>query len=359
MASSNPAYRPDIDGLRAVAILSVVVFHAFPSVLSGGFVGVDIFFVISGFLISSILFKNLAQGSFSFADFYSRRVRRIFPALILVLAASFAIGWFILLPDEYMQLGKHMAAGAGFVQNFVLWKESGYFDIDSQLKPLLHLWSLSIEEQFYLLYPLLLWAAWRLRFNVLAIVGLLCLVSFGLNVAWVGQNAVAAFYAPVTRFWELMAGAVLAYLTVLKPESVVLQRAAAVKDILSFSGLLLILSAVIGLDKSSQFPGWWALGPVLGACLLILAGPAAWVNRKILANKLAVFVGLISYPLYLWHWPLLSFAQILTGKAASVGVRIVIVAVSLMLAWLTYRFIETPIRSSQFRLHKMSTAVPA
>ncbi len=350
MTSSNPAYRPDIDGLRAIAILSVVVFHAFPTVLSGGFVGVDVFFVISSFLISSILFRNLAQGSFSFADFYARRIRRIFPALILVLAASFVIGWFILLPDEYMQLGKHMAAGAGFVQNFVLWKESGYFDTDSQLKPLLHLWSLSVEEQFYLIYPLLLWAAWRLRFNALALIGVICLASFGLNVAWVGNNATAAFYAPVTRFWELMAGAMLAYAGQFKPEA--LGRSASANNVLSLAGLALIAAAAFWLQKADPFPGWLALAPVLGALLLILAGPGAWVNRQILASKLAVFVGLISYPLYLWHWPLLSFVQILTSEAPTVAVRIAAVVIAFALAWLTYRFVERRIRFGQVRFGK-------
>ncbi len=164
--NARPAYRPDIDGLRAVAILSVVTYHAFPTKLRGGFVGVDMFFVISGFLISTIIFRSLQRGDFSFTEFYAHRIKRIFPALILVLAACYTFGWFALLPDEYKQLGKHMAAGAGFVQNFVIWKEAGYFDTTSELKPLMHLWSLAIEEQFYLLYPVLIWGAWRTGLSV-------------------------------------------------------------------------------------------------------------------------------------------------------------------------------------------------
>ena len=182
MHNAHPVYRPDIDGLRAIAILSVVIYHAFPTKLRGGFVGVDIFFVISGFLISSIIFRSLQRGDFSFSEFYARRVRRIFPALILVLAASYTVGWFVLLPDEFKQLGKHMAAGAGFVQNIVLNKEAGYFDTASELKPLMHLWSLSIEEQFYLIFPVLIWGAWRLGLNALSVALLLVLLSFGLNL---------------------------------------------------------------------------------------------------------------------------------------------------------------------------------
>ena len=154
-------YRADIDGLRAIAILSVVLFHAFPTFTRGGFVGVDIFFVISGFLISGIVFRGLWQGGFSFSSFYVHRTRRIFPALVLVLAATYVFGWFWLLPEEFARLGQNMAAGAGFVKNLVLWRESGYFDTASELKPWLHLWSLAIEEQFYLIYPLAIWLMWR------------------------------------------------------------------------------------------------------------------------------------------------------------------------------------------------------
>lgn len=323
----------------------------------------DIFFVISGFLISSILFRSLLRNDFSFAEFYAHRVKRIFPALILILAVSFVLGWFILLPDEYMRLGKHIAAGAGFVQNFVLWKESGYFDIDSQMKPLLHLWSLSVEEQFYLIYPFLIWAAWRLKHNVLVIVSLLALLSFGLNVQMVGHDATAAFFLPYTRFWELMAGAELAYLQAFRrdqlakwitgshlhpfstnPETMDSWRGTNIRNLFSFGGLLLILAAIIGLHKSDQFPGWWALLPVLGAVLMILSGPDAWPNRKILSSRLMIFVGLISYPLYLWHWPLLSFVYILDSGAPSLEMRAAIILLSLLLAWLTYRFLEKPIR---------------
>lgn len=359
----HPSYRPDIDGLRAVAILSVVLFHAFPTRLQGGFVGVDIFFVISGFLISTIIFRSLQKNDFSFIEFYAHRVKRIFPALIVVLAASYTFGWFALLPDEFKQLGKHMAAGAGFVQNFVLWKEAGYFDTASELKPLMHLWSLAIEEQFYLIFPVMIWAAWRGGLNVLTVVILLALISFGLNVSWIEKDAVKTFFVPQTRFWELLAGSVLAYLQFFKPKAigdwlsrwvfhrvifkhppVPAKQGAVLVQLTSVVGLLLIILAAVALHKGKPFPGWWALAPVVGAALLIFSGPNAWVNQKILGNRLMVFVGVISYPLYLWHWPILSFARIVESEMPAREIRVGAVALSFVLAWLTYRLVERPIR---------------
>lgn len=359
----HPVYRPDIDGLRAVAILSVVIFHAFPFRLPGGFVGVDVFFVISGFLISTIIFRSLQRGDFSFAEFYAHRIKRIFPALIVVLTACYAFGWFTLLPNEFKQLGKHMAAGAGFVQNIVLWQEVGYFDTASELKPLLHLWSLAIEEQFYLIFPVLIFAVWRIGLNVLTVVLLLVLISFGLNITGVTTNPTETFFMLQTRAWELLAGSILAYLQFFKRakfsawmqrwmfhpvlfrhpnESA--QRGEVLNNTLSVVGLLLLVAAMLFISKGKPFPGWWALLPVSGAFLLILAGPEAWGNRVILANKLMVFVGLISYPLYLWHWPILSFARILEGENTSREIRMGAVVLSFVLAWLTYRLIEMPIR---------------
>lgn len=211
MLQTHPKYRPDIDGLRAIAVLSVVAFHAFPNYLKGGFIGVDIFFVISGFLISTIIFENLDKGTFSFSEFYARRIKRIFPSLLLVLVTSYTFGWFVLLSDEYTQLGKHIAAGAGFVSNFALWSESGYFDNSTDTKPLLHLWSLGIEEQFYIIWPPLLYVAWKRKFNLLTLVILVAFISFLLNLKGVKHDSTATFYAPQTRFWELLCGNILAW----------------------------------------------------------------------------------------------------------------------------------------------------
>ena len=292
---THPAYRSDIDGLRAIAILSVIGFHAFPDWVRGGFIGVDIFFVISGFLISTIILDSLKRYSFSFVEFYSRRVKRIFPALILVLLASFACGWFALLPDEYEQLGKHIAAGGGFVANFAIWNESGYFDNAADTKPLLHLWSLGIEEQFYIIWPLLLWATWKCRFNLLLTTVLVATISFALNIGTSNSDVVAAFYAPHTRFWELLIGAHLAYLRVFHQS---IPRAPKTGDgnLRSFVGAALLAVAMSLITKERAFPGWWALLPTVGTALMISAGSQAWLNRAVLSNRVLVWFGLSSYP---------------------------------------------------------------
>lgn len=358
-----PVYRPDIDGLRAVAILSVVIYHAFPSALPGGFVGVDVFFVISGFLISTIIFRSLLRGDFSFTEFYIHRIKRIIPALIVVLSACYAFGWFALLPDEFKQLGKHIAAGAGFLHNFILWQEVGYFDTVAEQKPLMHLWSLAIEEQFYLIFPVLIFAVLRTGLNVMTVVLSLGLISFGLNISGITANPTGTFFMPQTRVWELLVGSALAYLQLFKREKFFAwmqhwmfhpilfrhappsaRRGEVLNNLLSVVALLLLVAAIFIIDQSKPFPGWWALLPVSGASLLILATPEALVNRVILANRLMVFAGLISYPLYLWHWPILSFTRILEFETPTIGMRIAAVALSFVLAWLTYRLIEIPVR---------------
>lgn len=360
---SHPKYRPDIDGLRAVAVLAVVAFHAFPSWVRGGFIGVDVFFVISGYLISTIIFENLDKGTFSYVEFYARRIKRIFPALLLVLIACFSFGWFALMADEYKQLGKHIAAGAGFVSNFSLWNESSYFDNSADTKPLLHLWSLGIEEQFYIVYPLSLWFAWKRKFNLLTITILVTIASFVLNINGIKQDMVATFYSPQTRFWELLSGSILAWFTLYKKDALAnvkhnldLQLSRIIKrenrwfdgktlsNVLSFFGSLLLLYGFWEINKELSFPGLWALVPVLGAALIITAGTKAWVNRTILSNKVAVWFGLISFPLYLWHWPILSFARIIESEAPSRNVRIAAVVLSIFLAWLTYKLVERPLR---------------
>lgn len=370
----HPKYRADIDGLRALAVLSVVGFHAFPSLIRSGFIGVDVFFVISGFLISTIIFENLERDSFSFLDFYARRIRRIFPALVLVLLAGYGLGWITLLADEFKQLGKHIAGGAGFVSNLVLRNESGYFDNAANTKPLLHLWSLGIEEQFYVVWPLLLWLAWKLRLNLVACLIALAAISFGLNVSKIGKDAVAAFYTPQTRFWELMIGSLLAYLTLhqqswpfarlrghlsrllslISPQPTSAALHVRTHDCLSAFGIILMATAAFVITGNKQFPGWWALLPTFGTGLVISGGQGAWLNRKILASPTMVWLGLISYPLYLWHWPLLSFERIVEGEAPSLELRIVTVLISIGLAWLTYILFEKPIRFGGYR--KITTA---
>lgn len=345
-ALDTHSYRPDIDGLRAIAVLAVLAFHGFPDALPGGFVGVDIFFVISGYLITRIILDGLEQGTFTFLDFYSRRVRRIFPALALMLITCIAVAWWLLLPAEFRRLGAHVSAGAGFVSNLLLWTESGYFDTAAEFKPLLHLWSLGIEEQYYLVWPLLLFLLRRHVRRILWMVLLIAVGSFALNVWAVNRDASAAFYLPPTRFWELMIGSVLAYIHVYRPQHL-FANGGRFSNLLAIGGAVLLAAALALLNEGRVFPGWWALLPTFGAALLIAAGPGTWINRTILSDRRLVFVGLISYPLYLWHWPLLTYARIYFGQEPSWSARCAALALSFLLAWMTYRFVETKIRHAK------------
>jgi peptidoglycan/LPS O-acetylase OafA/YrhL len=333
-------YRPDIDGLRALAVVGVLIFHAFPGALRGGFTGVDIFFVISGFLITRIIAGEAAQGHFSIAAFYGRRIQRIFPALLLVMACCVAFGWFALFPDELKMLGKHVFGGSAFLSNIFLWREVGYFDTAAETKPLLHLWSLGIEEQFYVAWPLLiLWAAPRRK--ILLCAGILAALSFALNVGGIRAFPSATFYLPAARAWELLAGALLACAGTVTSLG---DRASKRQlDLISLLGLLMIALSYGLISKDHAFPGWWALLPVAGAVLLIAAGPHGAVNR-VLASKPLVGIGLISYPLYLWHWPLLSFAQIVESGTPSAALRGAAVVLAVLLAWATWRLLERPLR---------------
>ena len=355
--SADLEYRADIDGLRAIAVLPVVMFHAFPSVLSGGFIGVDVFFVISGFLISSIMLKELAQERFSYRTFYARRIRRLVPSLALVLTASVAAGWVALFPHEFASLGRNVAGAAAFVSNFVLYRQSGYFDSAAEAKPLLHLWSLGIEEQFYLVWPLLLATITPRPRGALLSCILMLAVSFALNVYVTRTNASEAFYMPFTRWWELMTGAILGWFTVFgapaflygSVDRFLLAPNWIAREIGAAAGLSLILGGTIGMHNSIEFPGWWALVPVSGANLLI-ASKGAWLNRKVLASTPLVAIGIISYPLYLWHWPLLAFARASAPSGEpSAFVIAGLVAVSFVLAALTYLGIEKPIRFGKWR----------
>lgn len=342
---AHPKYRSDIDGLRAVAVISVTGFHAFPSLMPGGFIGVDIFFVISGFLISTIIFKNLELKQFNILDFYIRRIKRIFPALLLVLLVCLAFGWFTLLAGEYAQLGKHTAAGAGFISNFVLLNESGYFDSSSDTKPLLHLWSLGIEEQFYILWPLLVWVAWRYNQSLLLVLLLCTTISFGLNILNIKTDEVSTFYLPQTRAWELLFGAIAAWLS-LNQKDLVQNLSLIHKNLLSFIGFTLLLAGLSFINKQSLFPGLLSLLPCLGTVLIILAGEHSYFNKIFLTSRPIIWFGLISFPLYLWHWPLLSFAHIVENETPSRLIRISAVFIAIVFAWLTYKLIERPIRFS-------------
>jgi peptidoglycan/LPS O-acetylase OafA/YrhL len=360
-------YRPDIDGLRGIAVLAVVGFHASPSNFRGGFIGVDVFFVISGFLITGLILGQLELHRFSLAEFYARRIRRLFPALIAVMLVVWVAGWRFLLVDEYQLLGKHIAASAAFVPNVVFWNEINYFDVEAGRKQLLHLWSLGVEEQYYLVWPALVYLFLRYRF-FLPGVAVLFLLSFAANVVLTRQSPDAAFYLPHTRFWELLTGSLLAIVGVSRnaaatarlPRPVVAlctpNATPAINDVKSLAGLILILASISLIRRGSAFPGWWALLPTLGAALVISAGPEARINRFILAHPIMVLAGLISYPLYLWHWPLLSLAYMAEGGHLTKFVKFAAVGAAFPLAWLTYRFIEQPVRFG-VRARRLKTAL--
>jgi len=334
------SYRSDIDGLRAIAVLSVILCHAGVPWASGGFTGVDVFFVISGFLITSLILKELKDGTFTLPGFWERRARRILPALAVVVFATLAAGWFLYLPEDYEALGKQVAAQAVFGSNVLFYKEAGYFDSASFLKPLLHTWSLAVEEQFYLLFPLAAFAVWKKarRYFVQALTGLAAL-SFVLCVIVTNNNTELAFYMLPFRMWELFTGALIAYYAQ-NPKAVsgVWRNAAAL------SGLTAILLPVVFYTNETPFPGWAALAPCLGAGAIIWAGlhGQTWVG-KVLSLQPVVFVGLVSYSWYLWHWPAIVFAKYIP-EFFDAKIAALCVAGSLVAAVLSWKFIETPFR---------------
>ena len=339
-------YRRDIDGLRSVAVLSVVAYHYFPPVLRGGFIGVDVFFVISGYLISGIIFSEIDKDDFSILRFYRRRINRIFPALGLVLIASLVLGWLSLFPDEYRSLGQNIVASTAFLENIYLWLQTGYFDSDAVKKPLLHIWSLGVEEQFYILYPPMLVLAHRLRILNATFLVTCCLISFGASLYAMGYSQSADFYLPFTRYWELGVGGILAW----RERSVAGGGApfawvqAVPATVRSGAGGVAIMAGFFLINARTPFPGTAALLPVLGAALIIGAGPATLPNRVVLSNRLAVFIGKISYPLYLWHWPLLAFLYIVNIEKPEPPIRLVLIVIAFVLATATWLLVETPIR---------------
>lgn len=336
----NPAYRPDVDGLRAVAVLAVILYHAGLVALPGGYVGVDIFFVISGFVITGAIQPDMAAGRFLVRDFYERRIRRIFPALFFMVAVSLCIGWFVMMPDDLKRLGQSSVANAFFASNFFFLKDTGYFGATAAAKPLLHTWSLAVEEQFYLLLPLYLvllqrWSESAMRW-----------VTLGLAVASLVLAAVATRYEPnasffmlPTRAWELLAGVMLAQRMLPASRSI---RGEWVRALL---GIGLIAFALTSYTEKTPFPGIAAIPPVLGAVLIISAGTRSGVRVNAwLASKPMVFIGQISYPLYLWHFPMLGFASYMSLTGLSMAQMVAVNAAIVLAALVSWRFLEQPIR---------------
>lgn len=336
-------YRSDIEGIRAVSIVIVILVHAFPELCPSGFIGVDIFFVVSGYLITGMLLADLKAASFSFLNFYARRARRIIPPLFIVLITVWGMGFFLLLPNEFAHLGEHLVAASSFSSNFLLWREASYFDIPFELKPLIHLWSLAVEEQFYLTWPVLLflWHKKKWRLGPL-FVGLFSL-SISLNWGKIENQDWPLFYLFPTRSWELLAGGALAFFG--RKERISFLHS----WIFPWSGVFfLALGLLTSAEMQKTGSGLFALCPVLCALLLISANPNNWMNKKLLSHPISVFLGKTSYSLYLWHWVLLAFARILRGDTPPVELRLQAIGLAIVLAILTWYWVERPLKTSSF-----------
>ena len=333
-------YRADIDGLRSLAIAPIVLFHAGFSTFSGGFVGVDIFFVISGYLITSIIAGEVDEGRFDLWRFYERRIRRIFPALVAMLLASSLAAWVLLFPLDLQAYGESVVASTGFFANVSFWRQSGYFDTQSDLKPLLHTWSLAVEEQFYLFFPLLLLACHRWALGRRGLVWALLGASFALSLYGVNHWRDGAFYLIPTRAWELLMGSVLAL------RAMPMLRSHALREGLAGLGLALIGASVFAYDSQTPFPGLAALPPCLGSALIIWTGQSGQQTRmaRLLTLRGFVVLGLMSYSLYLWHWPVIVFSHHWTLEAQTLASKSALVLASLACAFASWRWIEGPTR---------------
>lgn len=336
-------YRAEIDGLRSIAVLPVMLFHGGIAGFSGGFVGVDVFFVISGYLITSLILGEMSRGEFTLLGFYERRARRILPALFLVIACCLPIAWLWMLPPELQEFGRSVMAVLLFLSNFLFFQEAGYFGPNVDLMPLIHTWSLAVEEQFYLLYPLFLMILFRFgTASIASLLSFMALLSLLLSGFFSASMPDFAFYLLPTRAWELFFGALAALHLAGNPIS---GLPIMLRNIAALLGLSMIGYAVVSFDDSTVFPGWAALIPVTGTVLIILfAQSGTWVNR-ILQLRPLVFIGLISYSAYLWHQPLFAFARLRSFEQPGAGMYLVLIVLSLLLAWLSWRFVETPFRN--------------
>ena len=335
-------YRADIDGLRAIAIIPVVLYHAGIQAFGGGFVGVDIFFVISGYLITAVIASDIRAGRFSLARFYERRIRRIFPALFTVVAASCVAAYFVFMPLDFKRFGASVSAMTLFASNLLFWRQSGYFDAAADLKPLLHTWSLAVEEQFYLLFPIILLLISGLRQNRRrTVIILLAVVSFVCSVWQVAADPTAAFYLPLARAWELLVGSVLALSIVPAIRRRYWNEAAGIL------GIGLIAWSVLRFSAETPFPGINALLPCAGAALIIHSGTSqVTLVSRALSTQVAVLIGLISYSLYLWHWPVIVFAKYVSPEELSTTTVAAVLAVATLVALLSWRFVESPFRGA-------------
>ena len=339
-------YRAEIDGLRALAVLPVILFHAGFEWFSGGFVGVDVFFVISGYLITTIIISEMAEGKFSIVNFYERRARRILPALFFVMIACLPFAWLLLTPYDLKDFGQSLVGVSTFSSNILFWLESGYFDTAAELKPLLHTWSLAVEEQYYILFPIFLMLTWRLGIKwVLILLSIVFLISLGL-AEWATQYATnskiisGAFFLLHTRVWELLVGVFVAFY--LKHNTHL--QSHSTNQVLSLLGFVMVIYSIFAFDKSIPFPSLYALIPTIGTGLLILCAVPKTLVHKLLSLKYIVGIGLISYSAYLWHQPLLAFARHSLLIDVSNVILIIFCFASFMMAWLSWYYVEKPFR---------------
>ncbi len=347
-------YRPEIDGLRALAVIPVILFHAGLEAFSGGFVGVDVFFVISGFLITTIILSEKERGTFSLLNFYERRARRILPAMFLVMLACLPAAWLWLTPLDMEDFSKSLAAVSIFSSNILFWHESGYWEVASELKPLLHTWSLAVEEQYYVLFPLFLMAMWRFRrrwifssFMMIAAVSLLA-AQWGSY-----RHPEATFFLLPTRAWELAIGAGIAFYFLYRPHAIHTRPfRKPYNEILGLLGLLMIAWSVFALDKTVPFPGFHALPATVGTGLIILFSSPQTLVGRLLGTRLLVGIGLTSYSIYLWHFPLIVFARHRSLTEPGEMLLLSLALLSLPLAWLSWRYVERPFRQKDVTSRK-------
>ncbi|PCI17538.1 MAG: hypothetical protein COB62_07460 [Piscirickettsiaceae bacterium] len=356
----HPTYRKDIDGLRAVAVISVILFHSGVTLFSGGYVGVDVFFVISGFLITTIIYREIEANEFSIARFYERRIRRIFPALFAVIVFCLIMGFLFYSPDDFRRIAKTIRYTVIFYSNYFFARKTGYFDSDAELDPLLHMWSLAVEEQYYIVFPAVLFIVSKyLKKKYLLWLSVIFVVSFVASVYGVQSNLNRAFFATGGRAWELILGSFIALNTIPNIKSLL------IKNILSLVGLILILSSIFLFNDETVFPGPSALLPCVGAALIIYSGIESsekLLVGKILSLKPFVFIGIISYSLYMWHWPLIIFSEHLLIRPLLMTETFFLLGLIGVVSYFSWKYIEQPFRSDRFfadqkRLFKVTLSI--
>jgi peptidoglycan/LPS O-acetylase OafA/YrhL len=357
-------YRPEIDGLRAIAVLPVILFHAGFKFFSGGYVGVDVFFVISGYLITTLILIEKEAGKFTITNFYERRIRRILPALTVLMLSILPFAYYRMWPKQLEEFSQSLVSVSLFYSNILFWQQTGYFETATDLKPLLHTWSLAVEEQYYLFFPLLIHMTWRFGKRIM----LLMLAILGLASLWLAQWASGsypdfAFYLMPTRLWEILIGSLVAIYLLGRNTAISTKQNSAFlhEQILSILGLCLILYSIVFFDETTPFPSFYTLAPTIGTALIILFSSENTLLRAFLANKFFTGIGLISYSAYLWHQPLFAFARLTSLKAPGNLLMLELSLLSLVLAYLSWKYVESPFRDkarhSRKRIFQLAAAV--